>query len=99
MSSNHHILGLASHKSLEWSRRETLDSSRHRTDYEILEDTGRGAFGTVYKVRNKVDGHVYAMKQVSDFSKHVLREVQVLSSIDHEHVVRYYGAWVEKGKN
>ena len=52
-----------------------------------------------YKVRNKVDGHVYAMKQVSDFTKHVaLREVQVLSSIDHEHVVRYYGAWVEKGE-
>jgi translation initiation factor 2-alpha kinase 4 len=98
MSSNHHILGLASHKSLEWSRRETLDSSRHRTDYEILDEIGRGAFGTVYKVRNKVDGHVYAMKQVSDFSKHVLREVHVLSSIDHEHVVRYYGAWVEKGE-
>ena len=97
-SSNKNILGLASHESLEWSRRETLDSSRHRTDYEILEEIGRGAFGKVVKVRNKVDGHVYALKQVSDFTKNVLREVQVLSSIDHEHVVRYYGAWVEKGE-
>jgi len=92
------ILGLANHVSLEWSRRDSADSSRHRTDYEILQEIGRGGYGQVWKVRNKVDGHIYAMKRVSDFSKSTLREVEVLSSIHHENVVRYYGSWVEKGE-
>ena len=33
-------------------------------DFEILEELGQGAFGTVYKVRRKVDGLIYAMKRV-----------------------------------
>ena len=93
------ILGLAKHDSLEWSRRDSADTSRHRTEYEILQEIGRGAFGQVWKVRNKVDGHIYAMKRVSDYSQAVLREVEMLSSIHHENVVRYYGAWVEKGED
>lgn len=96
MTTHSNILGLANHDSLEWSRRDT---PRHRTDYEILGPSiGRGAFGQVWKVRNKVDGHVYAMKRVANFSKSLLREVEVLSSIHHEHVVRYYAAWIEKGE-
>lgn len=97
MSSSNNILGLANHESLEWSRRQSLDSSRHVTEYDLLTKIGSGAFGQVWKVRNKVDGHVYAMKRVSSFSSTVLREVELLSSLHHEHVVRYYGAWVEKG--
>lgn len=91
------ILGLANHDSLHWTRKDSADSSRHVTDYESLQAIGRGGFGVVWKVKNRVDGHVYAMKRVSDFSKSILREVEVLSSIHHENVVRYYGAWVEKG--
>jgi eukaryotic translation initiation factor 2-alpha kinase 4 len=35
-------------------------------------------------------------KQQQEYCAKVLREVQVLSSVQSEHVVRYYGAWVEK---
>jgi eukaryotic translation initiation factor 2-alpha kinase 4 len=37
-----------------------------------------------------------SFRQQQDYCAKVLREVQVLSSVQSEHVVRYYGAWVEK---
>ena len=95
-------LGLAQHDSLEWSRRESIDHSRHRTEYEALRLLGRGAFGTAYQVRNRVDSQIYCLKgiriQNGADKEHVLREVQVLSSLHSDNVVRYYSAWVEKGE-
>ena len=95
ISSQHHFT---------WSRRDSVEQSRHRTDYDSLAELGSGGFGKVFQVRNKVDFKIYALKIVkiqggNDYSTTVLREVQVLSSIpSNDHVVRYYSAWVEKGE-
>lgn len=89
------------HDSLEWSRRDSLEHSRHRTDFESLLFLGRGAFGVCRKVKNRVDHHVYCLKSIlissSNDTDYILREAQVLSSLpSHANVVRYYGAFVEK---
>ena len=99
---------LTSGGSLTWKttfkKGDSSNDARHCTDYKILKELGRGGFGKVYLVEHKLDGKLYAMKVVAaprsdmDFNK-VLREVQVLSSIQNEHVVRYYSAWVEKTTN
>jgi translation initiation factor 2-alpha kinase 4 len=101
---------LAKHDSLAWARHESIDRARHKTDFEVLNVLGQGAFGTAYKVKNRVDSRIYALKSVridrsgiafgssDDFAK-VLREVEVLSSLNSDYVVRYYAAWVEKGDN
>jgi len=88
---------------MTWSRRDSVERARHRTDYETIQILGSGGFGRVFQVRNRVDGQLYAMKCVKLSGKmgavdKVLREVQVLSSITHEHVVRYFSAWIEKGE-
>ena len=79
-----------------WSRRDSAERARYRTDYEILNLLGSGGFGRVFKVQNKVDSKTYAMKvvrmDVNVASNKELREVQVLSSITSEHVVRYFSA-------
>ena len=75
-----------------------LRSNRYLQDFEELEMIGRGGFGEVVKVRNRVDGRTYAIKKI--YMKHaddhlLLREVHTLSRLQHRHVVRYYQAWVE----
>ena len=87
---------------LTWSTRADRNSQRHKTDYEVLEELGSGGFGMVYRVKHRLDGQEYAMKVVRASSsstemQKILREVQVLSSIRSDHVVRYYSAWMERG--
>lgn len=78
--------------------------SRYETDFEELEFLGRGGFGEVVKVKNRIDGRFYAVKKLvllSDDKENsrILREVMTLSRLHHEHVVRYYTAWVETEAN
>jgi len=73
--------------------------SRYREDFKELEELGTGAFGSVYKVQNKLDMRIYAMKKIkfkkeSDLEK-VLREVKALSKLDNTNVIRYYQSWIE----
>lgn len=78
------------------------NSSRYHTDFSEIGYIGRGGFGAVVKAKNLIDGRVYAIKvikvKVSDSSEktdRLLREVQTLSRLQSNHVVRYYQAWFE----
>uniref|UniRef100_A0A8C5Q8M5 eIF-2-alpha kinase GCN2 n=1 Tax=Leptobrachium leishanense TaxID=445787 RepID=A0A8C5Q8M5_9ANUR len=75
--------------------------SRYFTEFEELQMLGRGAFGAVIKVQNKLDGCYYAVKrvQINPASKQFRRikgEVTLLSRLHHENIVRYYNAWIER---
>eukprot|EP01133_Synstelium_polycarpum_P015077 gene15077-17849_t len=77
-----------------------VQTSRYRGDFEEIQLLGRGGFGQVVKVRNRLDGRFYAIKKIkldSDqtLNKRILREVITLSRLHHQHVVRYYQAWIE----
>jgi len=68
------------------------------SDFEELAKIGKGGFGSVWKVRNKLDGRVYAIKKIQlrkKFVKKLTLEVKTLSRLDHKNVVRYYNAWIE----
>uniref|UniRef100_A0A3B3RDK5 non-specific serine/threonine protein kinase n=1 Tax=Paramormyrops kingsleyae TaxID=1676925 RepID=A0A3B3RDK5_9TELE len=75
--------------------------SRYYNEFEELQMLGKGAFGAVIKVQNKLDGCYYAVKriQVNPASKQFRRikgEVTLLSRLNHENIVRYYNAWIER---
>ncbi|KAI8514989.1 Eukaryotic translation initiation factor 2 alpha kinase 4 [Branchiostoma belcheri] len=74
---------------LSWQSR-----SRLHNEFEELEWLGKGGFGDVIKVRNKLDGCVYAIKRIpldpksKAFNRKITREVKLLSRLNHENVVR-----------
>lgn len=75
--------------------------SRVQTEFEIQQFLGKGAYGDVLKVRNKLDNRQYAIKRIPLSSrnrqlyKKMTREVELLSRLNHENVVRYYNSWIE----
>lgn len=76
-------------------------TSRYLSEFEEICRLGKGSYGNVFKVINKLDGQCYAVKKIlikkvskEDCMK-VLREVKVLSSLQHVNVVGYHTAWME----
>lgn len=76
-------------------------TSRYLSEFEELAILGKGGYGRVYKVRNKLDGQHYAIKKIlikgvtkTDCMK-VLREVKVLAGLQHPNIVGYHTAWIE----
>uniref|UniRef100_A0A5F8HFI8 eIF-2-alpha kinase GCN2 n=1 Tax=Monodelphis domestica TaxID=13616 RepID=A0A5F8HFI8_MONDO len=75
--------------------------SRYFNEFEELHLLGKGAFGAVIKVQNKLDGCCYAVKRIpinpaSKQFRRIKGEVTLLSRLNHENIVRYYNAWIEK---
>jgi len=78
---------------------ETLDTipSRLKKDFVCVDNKvlGKGHFGQVAKFRNKKDEKIYAIKKITKVTKRKEREVKVLSTLQHENIVRYYNCWTE----
>ncbi|XP_055627354.1 eIF-2-alpha kinase GCN2 [Toxorhynchites rutilus septentrionalis] len=77
------------------------EKSRLQKEFDLICHIGKGAFGDVLKVRNILDNRQYAIKRIplparsKAFRKKMIREVEVLSRLNHENVVRYYNSWVD----
>ena len=80
---------------------ETLSFSTLK-DFEIMKQIGKGAFGTVYKVKRRKDGQIYAMKSIniSKMDKasidNTLNEIRILCSTNHDNIVAYKEAFLDK---
>lgn len=81
-----------------------ISFSQHEQNFEVIEKVGNGGYGSVYKVVNKLDERVYAIKKIKieapDHRKEeeetlkVLKECRTLSLLDHVNILRYYGSWI-----
>lgn len=92
---------LTSSKELASSIDKGLVQSRVGSEYEVIGELGHGGFGTVYKVRHRTDSGIYALKKVKlnpdneTLNEKIMREVRLLSRLNHENVIRYFTAWNE----
>lgn len=89
------------------SRRSTSEStsndnfvSRFQDDFDMVQCLGKGGFGVVYEVKNKLDDCKYAIKRIvlpnrQESRDRVMREVKTLAHCEHQNIVRYFQAWVE----
>ena len=62
--------------------------------YEVQKKIGEGAYGKIYKVKNKQSGDIRAMKQITktritDMGK-FQTEIKILSLLDHPNIVRIF---------
>ncbi|CAF1127232.1 unnamed protein product [Adineta ricciae] len=77
---------------------------RYARDFYELGRIGKGAFGSVFRAKNRLDDCTYAIKKIvfKDNSERTrrqagiaLREVRVLASLSHPNIVQYHCAWLE----
>ncbi|CAG2104544.1 unnamed protein product, partial [Medioppia subpectinata] len=79
----------------------TFSDGNYKTQFIEMSAIGLGGFGTVFKVRHRLDDKIYAVKRVQfgDFSEEkkqkVLKEVKSLAKLDSNFVVKYYNSWLE----
>ncbi|KAK4127619.1 Serine/threonine-protein kinase [Parathielavia appendiculata] len=75
-------------------------SSRYLQDYVEEARLGKGGFGEVVRARKMIDGRLYAIKKITQRSQEtlseMLKEVRLLSQMNHPAVVRYYNTWLEE---
>ena len=70
--------------------------------YEVLGIVGEGAYGIVYKCRNKETNEFVAIKKFKEteddiVKKSMLRELKVLKILKHENIVEFKEAFKRKG--
>lgn len=98
------------HAEIQLSSPQSVGSfNRYRAEFWELKQLGKGAFGTVYHVRNFVDNQDYAIKKIpldprrlknweTKGAKEVealLKEIRTLAKLEHSNIVRYHSAWIE----
>ncbi|NP_001349341.1 myosin-IIIa isoform 2 [Danio rerio] len=68
--------------------------------WEIIETIGKGTYGKVYKVHNKVDGSKAAVKildPIHDIDEEIEAEYNILKALsDHPNVVKFFGMFYKK---
>ncbi|XP_014746679.1 PREDICTED: serine/threonine-protein kinase 10 isoform X2 [Sturnus vulgaris] len=70
--------------------------------WEVVGELGDGAFGKVYKAKNKETGALAAAKVIETKSEDELEdymvEIEILATCDHPHIVKLLGAFYWDGK-
>ena len=71
------------------------------SDFSIIKQLGNGGFGCAYLARRNVDEAEVCLKVIPMRSgiseQQIEREAKMLSELKNQHVIRYYGSFVESG--
>uniref|UniRef100_A0A1I7UC66 non-specific serine/threonine protein kinase n=1 Tax=Caenorhabditis tropicalis TaxID=1561998 RepID=A0A1I7UC66_9PELO len=71
-------------------------------DNVIIRVLGKGGFGDVVLVRNKMDSTDYAIKRIplnsggEKVNRKIAKEAKYFAKLNHPNMVRYYNAWAEE---
>ena len=72
------------------------------SDYDIISKIGEGAYGKVFKVRNKHNHNIRAMKQIychnmsENKKKKILGEIEILKNLEHIYIIKLYEYYIDE---
>ena len=71
------------------------------TDFTIIKKLGKGGFGSAYLSHRNSDGMQVCLKIIplnnGVSPQQIEREAKMLSELNNEHIIKYYGSFVESG--
>ena len=71
-----------------------MTSRSLRDNYECTKQLGKGGYGKVYQVKNKITGEFFACKKLSKLNINNLvkfkREIEILIKTDHPNIIKLY---------
>ena len=82
----------------------TLINSKPEDNYKIINKLGKGSFGSVFKVKNKITGEIRAMKIIKNsptndnsqaISTKFLKEIQVLKELEHPNIIKIFEYFID----
>uniref|UniRef100_A0A804PJM3 Protein kinase domain-containing protein n=1 Tax=Zea mays TaxID=4577 RepID=A0A804PJM3_MAIZE len=71
--------------------------------YEVVEQIGRGAYGSAYLVLHKAERKRYVMKKIrlskqnDKFQRTAYQEMSLMASLSNPYIVEYKDGWVDEG--
>ena len=78
-----------------------MEDYPNNQNYKIIENLGQGSFGSIYKVLNINNNYIYVIKRIllkgtnKEQLKVIQNEAEILSSINNEHIVKYYDSFLD----
>ena len=86
----------------------TLIHSRPEDNYIIINKLGKGSFGSVFKVKNRINGEIRAMKIIKNsytynsfkkIDKNFLQEIQVLKDLEHPNIIKVFEYYIDENSH
>ena len=82
----------------------TLINSKPEDNYKIINKLGKGSFGSVFKVKNRITGEIRAMKIIKNTTINdnngaantkFLKEIQVLKELEHPNIIKIFEYYID----